>query len=85
MTTVTVRQRGQLTIPDNIRESISWLKTGSPISMIVSEDEIKIKPFQQKEKALDWQYMWRQIELTRSFKGKKGNLSQFIVKDRETH
>ena len=40
--------------------------------------------WEEKQK-YNWDEMWHNIELARSFKGKHGNLSQMIVEDRENH
>lgn len=82
-----IRQRGQLTIPDEIRELRPWA-TPSSVVAITSEkpDEIIIKPHSFQKKQLDWEKLWKQMRRVRAFKGKgRGNLSEFIAKDRETH
>lgn len=33
-------------------------------------------------KGLDWKKIWEDIKSVRKIKGKRGNLSQFIMKDR---
>jgi bifunctional DNA-binding transcriptional regulator/antitoxin component of YhaV-PrlF toxin-antitoxin module len=79
-----IRQRGQLTIPDSIRESLSWITPLSAVSISVNKpDEIVIRPH-QFEQQFDWDKLWEKIKLVRSFKGKgKGSLSQFIAEDRQ--
>lgn len=81
-----IRDRGQLTIPDKIRETFRWL-TPSSIVTITSQkpDEIIIRPVSANKRAVDWDALWNNIKLSRSFKGKGGNLSEFIAKDREQH
>lgn len=86
--TAIVRQRGQLTIPDFIREVTSWIIPGSVVSVLkVNSDEIVIKPnsvtLGEREKS--WKETWEKIQLARCFKGKKGNLSKFIAEDRQRH
>ena len=79
-----VRDRGQLTIPDSIRSVVSWVTPSSVVSISIERpDEIIITPHQPQK--IDWDKLWEQIRKVRAFKGKgKGNLSAFIVKDRET-
>ena len=86
-TTAIIRQRGQLTIPDFIREITSWVAPGSVVSISRNKaDEIVIKPHTKFENKVDWDKLWRDIQIARSFKGKyKGSLSEFIVKDRQNH
>jgi len=85
--TATIRQRGQLTLPDEIRDKISWLSPGSAVIITTSsKNEIKIIPYQRfNKKEIDWRIIWDQIKLVRTFKGKRGNLSNFIVEDRYRH
>ena len=80
-----IRDRGQLTIPDDIRNALSWVTPMSAVSIsIVNPQEIVIRPYQQK-KDIDWDKLWVLIKRSRSFKGKsEGNLSAFIAKDRES-
>lgn len=79
-----VRDRGQLTIPDAIRKIASWITPSSAVTItVVSSDEIRIKPHQ---KQVYWDKLWKQMKRVRAFNGKgRGNLSEFIAKDRETH
>lgn len=82
-----IRQRGQLTIPDELREKIRWLSEGSAIKIFASsEDEVKIVPYQKEGRGvIDWKRIWDKISLVRTFRGEKGNLSRFIVQDRHSH
>lgn len=78
-----IRNRGQLTIPDAVRKIVNWITPSSAVTItVVNSDEIRIKPHQ---KQIDWDKLWKMIELSRSFKGKRGNLSEFIVEDRNRH
>lgn len=80
-----VRDRGQLTIPDSIRKLVSWVAPSSAVSIsVVKPDEIIIKPHLY-QKQVDWDKLWKRIRRVRAFKGKgRGNLSTFIMKDRES-
>lgn len=84
-TTSIIRDRGQLTIPDSIRKVASWTTPMSAVSIsIIKPDEIVIRPHQY-HKEVDWDKLWKMINKSRSFKGKRGNLSQFIAEDRHRH
>ncbi len=86
--TATIRQRGQLTIPDQVRQKFSWIKENAVVSIFASPvGEIVIKPFRTRVSSdqPDWDEIWRKIKLVRSFKGRQGNLSQFIAEDRYRH
>lgn len=87
MYTTTVRQRGQITIPGRIRRRQIWLSEGSIIHLIPLNDQsIIVRPYQGENiPKVDWKKIWDSIALARSLKGKKGNLSSFIINDRETH
>ncbi|HLE49923.1 MAG TPA: hypothetical protein VI791_02185 [Patescibacteria group bacterium] len=82
-----VRQRGQITIPDKIRSDLAWLSTGSIIHITrIDNRSILVKPYQEEAKQKpDWKKIWDSIALARTFKGERGNLSAFVVKDRESH
>ena len=83
--TAIIRDRGQLTIPDSIRKTLSWVAPMSAITIsVVKADEIVIRPH-YSQKVVDWDKLWKQIKRVRAFKGKgRGNLSAFIIEDRET-
>lgn len=85
--TAIIRQRGQLTIPDELRQKLDWLTEGSVVSVSTDlTNTVKITPYtKHEEKKIDWKKLRIQIERVRSFKGKRGNLSQFIIEDRESH
>lgn len=87
-TTATIRQRGQLTIPNEIREQIAWLKPNDVVEIETRDSkEIVVKPYTKVKSSNQerWAKTWQAIEVARSFKGKRGNLSKFIVEDRERH
>ena len=80
----TIRQRGQLTIPNRVREKYKWVSPGSPVTIDTSDPgKIVIEPYSES-KRVDWEKLWRDIKRIRSYKGEAGgNLSAFIAKDRE--
>jgi len=83
-TTAVMRNRGQLTIPDKIRNILGWVKTDSVITIkVIGKNELLIRPYQFEGNNNNWQKIWNNIELSRSFKGGAGNLSKFIAEDRE--
>jgi AbrB family looped-hinge helix DNA binding protein len=85
--TSVIRNRGQLTIPDKIRESYGWTSPNSVVNIISNNnDEIVIRPHRINTKSeIDWDKLWEDIQRVRSYKGKgRGNLSKFIAEDRQT-
>ena len=86
ISTTTIRQRGQLTIPGKFRKNISWLSEGSVVAILSSfDEEIKVIPYKEKIEKIDWKKVWDNIKLARTFIGEKGNLSGFIFRDRANH
>ena len=81
-----IRQRGQITIPDEIRREIEWAAPDSVVSIELADNgDIRICPYQkQNEAAYDWDAMWTRIRASRSIRGKGGSLSGFVIKDRHS-
>ena len=83
-----IRQRGQLTIPDQARKVLSWLQIGEMVGIeIDNDDELRIKPHTKVNKKVDWDSFWKRMELSRSFRGTRNDkpLSQMVVEDRKSH
>lgn len=85
--TATIRQRGQLTIPDRVRETLGWLQTGEIVGIDVDDDEVRIRPHSKLVRDVDWDRLWAGLKRCRSFKSrsKQMPLSEFIIQDREKH
>ncbi|MBI2036414.1 hypothetical protein HYT17_02190 [Candidatus Microgenomates bacterium] len=79
-----IRDRGQLTIPDSIRNLVSWAAPSSAVSIsVVESDEIVIKPHQRQ---YDWDKIWEGIKKSRAIHGKgKMSASEILMKDRKSH
>jgi bifunctional DNA-binding transcriptional regulator/antitoxin component of YhaV-PrlF toxin-antitoxin module len=74
---VIIRDRGQLTIPDNIRKSISWVNPMSAVSIsVVKADEIVIRPHQH---TLNKERIWELIRKSRTIKGKNSQSAAEII------
>lgn len=83
--TAIIRDRGQITIPEKIRRTLRWPTTNSVVSLVTTvQNEIIIKPY-DNAKEINWSQIWNNIELSRSYQGKQGNLSKFVSSDRENH
>lgn len=84
-TTGIIRQRGQITLPDDIRENVYWATAGSVVTIATTKlDEIVIRPYAPKEE-VNWVKLWQDIRRVRSYKGRgRGNLSAFVAEDRQT-
>ena len=79
-----IRERGQLTIPDSIRQLISWVSPMSAVTIsVVKPDEIVITPHKVQ---IDWDEIWEGIKESRAIHGKNNmSASKFLIKDRLTH
>lgn len=87
-TTAVIRQRGQLTIPDKMRTMLSWIRENAVVVLETTLDGgIIVKPYRSSESNLSqrWQKAREAIQLSRSFAGKRGNLSKFVAEDRQSH
>lgn len=84
-TTAIIRDRGQLTIPDDIREVTGWITPASVVTIYMEKpNKLVIQPH-FIEKQINWEEIWNQVKLARSFIGESGNLSKFIAEDRRKH
>lgn len=78
-----VRRRGQLTIPDNIREGVAWLQPESVVEVLLNaQDEIQLRPYHQPRNNLTWERIKREMDRIRSFPGKDMDTTAFIAADR---
>ncbi|OGK31087.1 hypothetical protein A3F29_03745 [Candidatus Roizmanbacteria bacterium RIFCSPHIGHO2_12_FULL_33_9] len=80
--TAIIRNRGQLTIPEKVREALDWAKPSAVVSITTSKDEIIIKPYAEK---VDWDQIEKDIRKLRAYKGVQGSMSEFIAEDRYRH
>lgn len=82
-TTATIRNRGQVTIPDKLRGSLHWLQKDSVVSIkAISDKELVIRPYEEEIRKIDWTKILKAVRKLRSFKGIKGSMSEFITEDR---
>ena len=88
-----IRDRGQLTIPYNIREVLTWLKTNSVIEFVPKKTgKLEIQPFVPFKKAgfkkvksqKEINTLWQKMRTIGS-SGRQIKLAEFVIKDRESH
>lgn len=80
--TTVIRQRGQLTIPDSFRDRLSWLRPKNVVSLESHFDNrITLAPYHSDEE-VDWKRWRRKLGRVQAFRGRGGNLSDFISRDR---
>lgn len=79
-----VRERGQLTIPDSIRQMVNWITPLSAVTIsVIKPDEIIIKPHIQQ---VNRDQIWENIRKSRAISGKgKISASEFLKVDRSSH
>ena len=78
-----IRKRYQLTIPYSLRKFLDWITPQKAIKIsIISKEKILIEPY--KEKVINWDKIWHTFEQVKK-SGKKGSLTEFLVRDRESH
>ena len=83
-TNVIIRQRGQLTLPDAIREKFNWLTPGSVVTIDTEPNKVTLSPYSAR-KEVDWNKLWKDLKRVRAYRGKgRGNLSAFVDEDRQT-
>lgn len=83
-TTATIRQRGQLTIPEDARKFFEWLNMDKIVTIQLSSEAMTIKPY---VKTVSDNTRWKRadelMQIAHSFTGGKGNGSSLIAQDRE--
>lgn len=85
VSTATIRQRGQLTIPDKIRALFSWASIHAPVKITATVDEKILIEEAGKPTVIDWKKLRKQLDRVSLYKGTRGNLSGFIAEDRKSH
>ena len=85
----TIRDRWQLTIPYPVRQQVAWAQENGVVEISTDEEGIRLRPYTNyKGKRLsrsEWKKLWQQIKTVRAYKGRGGNLSGFIARDRQRH
>jgi bifunctional DNA-binding transcriptional regulator/antitoxin component of YhaV-PrlF toxin-antitoxin module len=64
-----IRDRGQLTIPGDIRDVLDWTAPASVVTVYLEmPNKLVIQPY-RVEKQIEWDGLWSQIKLARTFIG----------------
>ncbi|MCA9372080.1 AbrB/MazE/SpoVT family DNA-binding domain-containing protein [Candidatus Woesebacteria bacterium] len=81
--TAIIRNRGQLTIPDKIREQLDWVETSMPITIAVrGKHEIVLQPV-KKVQGKQRKMLLQTMKKIRKLPSAKTNLTQFVINDRQ--
>ena len=75
-----IRDRYQLTIPEEIRKNLSWLEAQKVVRwVLVDEDKVLVEPY--RGSAVGWPEIWENLKKIKNW-GAKSNLADFVVADR---
>ena len=78
-----LRDRGQLTIPDSMRNSVPWMYPGSAVSMSWSDEKLVIQP---PKKVTDWKKIHElRAKLSKVKSASTISTAEFIRRDRMSH
>lgn len=68
-----------------MRTIMTWLKPNAVVSLTTSpHGEFILAPYSQSSASdVQWEEVWKRIYRSRALKGKRGNLSAYILRDRE--
>ncbi len=88
-----IRGRGQLTVPQTIREALNWPEEEMMVKVTASQDGFRVERLpisdpQSKKKKLtkkEWNKIWKEFEQFSKFGRQDIKLTEFIRKDRDTH
>ena len=84
-TTATIRQRGQLTIPETARNFFEWLNMDKIVTIQLSSDAMTIRPYVKTvSNDARWKRANELMQIAHSFTGGTGNGSGLIAQDRES-
>lgn len=82
-TTAIIRDRYQLTIPEEIRKYLTWVATQRAVKIVLlGQEKFLVEPY--LEKKIDWQEVWKRLKKAKT-QGRQISLAEFVVKDREKH
>ncbi len=81
-TTVIIRDRFQLTIPEAVRGCLDWLAPGLAVKLSLQNNSLVLEPYRRG--AVSWEEIWKVVKSAVK-KGKKTSLADFIVSDRGSH
>ena len=80
-TTSIVRDRGQLTIPDSVRESLSWLYPLAAVDITVCDEyTITLSPHAHRHQS-SWDECIQKIELAQTFPSHSSRSASDIINE----
>ncbi len=87
-----IRGRGQLTVPQNIRQALNWPEDEVMVKIVTTQDGFRVERLpiahpQAKQKKLSkkqWDQIWKDLEEFSKSGRQDIKLTEFIRKDRDT-
>lgn len=88
-----IRGRGQLTVPQNIRQALNWPEDEIMVKIVTIQDGFRVERLplahpQAKQKKLskkEWDRIWKDLEKFSKSGRQDIKLTDFVRKDRDTH
>lgn len=88
-----IRDRGQLTVPLQVRQALNWMDEELVVKVETTSDGFKVErlpishPQNPKKKLTEeeWKNIWKQLKRFSKTGKQNVNLTDFIRHDRDTH
>jgi bifunctional DNA-binding transcriptional regulator/antitoxin component of YhaV-PrlF toxin-antitoxin module len=78
-----IRERHQLTIPEQIRQGLLWLIPQTAVKIIlINKNRFLVEPYQPK--TFSWRRIWQEIKRLKT-RGRNISLAEFVMTDRQSH
>lgn len=88
-----IRERGQLTVPQEIREALNWPEDEVVVKIVTIQDGFRVEKLpishpqhpQKKLTKKEWDEIWKTFEDVAKSGRQDIKLTDFVRKDRDTH
>lgn len=88
-----IRERGQLTVPQGIRQALNWPETDIMVKIVTTQDGFRVEklplshPQHPKKKLTkkEWDEIWKTFEDVAKSGRQDVKLTDFLRHDRDTH
>ncbi len=78
-----IRDRYQLTIPEEIRRDLNWLEIQKVVRLVlIGEGRVLVEPYQANTP--NWPEIWKSLEKIKGW-GAKTDLANLVIADRASH
>lgn len=88
-----IRERGQLTVPQSIREALNWPDTETIVRIVTTQDGFRVEklpishpqyPTKKKLTKKEWAKIYKDFEAFSKMGRQDIKLTEFVRKDRDT-